>query len=252
LDHQGRIESTVLTVPSPGRTAMVFASRAVGRSRIAAMAGLIRVATERLADHNVNLAQALLDPAELPERETFHAAGYRDLAILAYLERLVPGPSAQLPQPDWPQGFAIAQFKESMRQELVDVLSASYEDTLDCPGLRGHRRTEDILEGHLATGRFDPRLWTLLRNGSQPIGTILLSSSADRQSIELVYLGLVKSARGKSLGRELLRHGLNLVKGRPERTINLAVDEANAPAARLYASEGFRPALRRRALICPV
>jgi hypothetical protein len=51
------------------------------------------------------------------------------------------------------------------------------------------------------------------------------------------------------LGRSLVQHGLMLVRDRPERVINLAVDDANAPALTLYQREGFRPVLRRRAMI---
>ena len=95
-------------------------------------------------------------------------------------------------------------------------------------------------------------MWTLLSIDGKIGGTLLLNPASDRQSIELVYLGLAKWARGRGLGRMLLRHGFSLLAGRPERTINLAVDEANSPALSLYRSEGFVPVLRRVAMIRPV
>ena len=67
--------------------------------------------------------------------------------------------------------------------------------------------------------------------------------------MELVYLGLAPGARGRGLGRQLLRHGLGLLHERRERSVTLAVDSRNTPALSLYESEGFRPAVQRAALI---
>lgn len=253
LDAQGRVEATVLAVPHPGRTAMVFASSAIDRASTRSLAGLIDHAAKELSSLRVNLAQVLLDPSETHQHEVFIAAGFQDLATLSYLERrLREGRAGRSACAVWPSGMTTVPFAESRRHELVDVLQRSYEDTLDCPGLRGYRRTEDILEGHCASGLFEPQLWTILRDGARAIGALLLNPSADHHSIELVYLGLAKEARGRGLGRQLLRYGFHLVRNRRERTMTLAVDEANAPAMSLYLQEGFQPALRRLALIRPI
>jgi ribosomal protein S18 acetylase RimI-like enzyme len=252
VNRHGRITSAVLAVPSPGRTAMVFATHADGVDDIKNLARLIDHACRRLPEVNVNLAQVLLEPGEHLEHEVFLAAGFEDLATLSYLERPVQTSRAVPPPPVWPAGVSPVSYQPSMHDELVDVLDKTYEQTLDCPGLRGHRKTRDIVEGHRAAGDFDPALWTILRKDGKAVGALLLNPSIDHQSIELVYLGLSPSMRGIGLGKQLLRHGLSLVHGRSERTINLAVDEHNKPAIALYKSEGFRPALRRLAMIRPL
>jgi ribosomal-protein-alanine N-acetyltransferase len=81
---------------------------------------------------------------------------------------------------------------------------------------------------------------------------LLLNRSPASNTIELVYLGLAPAARGRGLGRQLLRHGLHLLGRREERAITLAVDEQNDPALALYRGEGFRRVLRRIALIRPL
>ena len=253
LDRQGRIQSTVLTVPSPGRTAMVFASRADGRAHVRSLGGLIDHAARQLAAQNVNLAQALVDPNDMLDREAFLAGGFSELAVLAYMERpLRPVRGNRNAAIDWPADCKLVPFRDALWDELIAVLDASYEDTLDCPALRGRRRTCDILEGHRASGLFNPNLWTVLHWHNEAVGALLLNPSADHHSVELVYFGLAKRARGMGLGVRLLRHGMKLVEGRHERLITLAVDENNAPAIRLYDREGFRPAVRRRALIRPL
>ncbi|MHC5023844.1 MAG: GNAT family N-acetyltransferase [Planctomycetota bacterium] len=247
LDGQDRVCQTVLLVPNPGRTAMVFSGRVWSGRDVPPLAGLLRHACRATDVIDVDLAQTLLDPGETLAREAFQDGGFEPLATLSYLQRSLPrrAPSP----PDWPRGVRPVPFEASRRDELLRVLDASYEDTLDCPGLRGRRRTEDILAGHRASGEFDPALWTLLLEDDRAIGTLLLNPSPAQQSVELVYLGMAPAARGRGLGTCLLRHGLRLLAGRAEQSITLAVDEQNAPALALYRREGFRPILRRLALI---
>jgi ribosomal protein S18 acetylase RimI-like enzyme len=247
-DH--RIESTVLAVPSPGRTAMVFASHPRPDGPTAGISGLVDHACRAIAGGEVDLAQALLDPAETRERQMFIDAGFSELAVLSYLERPLSR-TAPPPAPQWPAGVRVRV--DPYREELVDVLATilerSYEDTLDCPGLHGLRRTEDIIAGHRATGKFDPSLWTLLWADDEPAGVVLINPFPGHRTCELVYIGLAPFARRRGLGRQLLRHGLRRLQGRRERSITLAVDERNTPALALYDAEGFKPAVQRVALI---
>jgi ribosomal protein S18 acetylase RimI-like enzyme len=251
VDGDDRIVATVLAVPSPGRTAMVFASRLRSPQQIAAHGRLIDHAAAQLAHRNVHLAQMLLDPSETLERQAALAGRFIELARLSYQERPVPR-ARNASKPTWPAGIETLSYTDEQRPEVLDALAASYERTLDCPGLLGLRETSDILDGHQASGQFDPRLWTLLRVDGRPAGVLLLNPSSGLQAVELVYLGLAPFARGRGLGKRLLAHGLALLAGRRERSINLAVDEANVPALRLYAAAGFRGVLRRTALIRPL
>ncbi|MHC4948215.1 MAG: GNAT family N-acetyltransferase [Planctomycetota bacterium] len=251
LDPAGRITATTLSVSSPGRTAMFFSSHPSGPADVAGHAAAIDGAAAALAAEPVDLGQTLLEPAERLEREAYLAGGFRPLATLSYLQRPLPGPR-RVPPPPLPDGVAIEPYAASRRAELVAVLDASYEQTLDCPGLYGLRRTVDVLAGHEATGEFDPALWFLLRVDGAAAGTLLLNPAPAQRSVELVYLGLAPSARGRGLGAVLLEHGLARLAGRRERTVALAVDERNEPALRLYRAADFQPVLRRVALIRPL
>lgn len=253
VDRDGAIQFSVLAVPNPGRTAMVFASHASSRDQTWAIGELIDHACRELSGFEVDLAQVLLDPTETLEHEAFAAGGFFRLATLSYLERSLRKSRVDLqPITAWPPGVKPITYTDVLRPQLLEVLDASYDHTLDCPGLRGFRRTTDILEGHRASGVFDPGLWTLLSIDGRIGATLLLNPAVDGQSIELVYLGLVPWARRRGLGRLLLQHGLSLLARRNERLVNLAVDEANVPALSLYRSEGFVPVLRRIAMIRPV
>lgn len=254
----GRIRETVLATVNPGRTATLFASSVRRTTDIAPIAGLLAVACRELAPLDVAIGQAMADPRETLQVEAFERSGMRRLATLSYLERARSGPLSPQDEP-WPEDVAVERWEPQRRRELEELLERTYVDTLDCPMLAGIRRREDILEGHLRSGRHEPSLWTILRFAGGPragtaIGCCLMNSSppsavAGDGSIELVYLGLAPEARGRGLARHLLRHAWSLLAPRGERTVALAVDERNGPALALYRRAGFRPTLRRIAFI---
>jgi GNAT superfamily N-acetyltransferase len=248
LDEAGTITATVLAVPNPGRTAILFSS-APSTAEVPRHARLIRHATDALREQGCHLAQVLTEPGERLQQEAFVAGGFTLLAHLSYLERPLPrrGPDAKAP-PD----VTVETYAPSMQPELAHVLDASYEGTLDCPGLRGLRHTEDIIAGHMGAGEFDPSLWTILRLHGRAEGALLLNRAVASNTVELVYIGLSPRARGIGAGRFLLQHGFGLIAGGRERCITLAVDDDNAPAMALYRSEGFRRVLRRIAMIRPL
>jgi ribosomal protein S18 acetylase RimI-like enzyme len=215
---------------------------------VASQAALIDRASRDLAKMGVDLAQVLIEPSEELARRAYLGGGYSFLAQLSYLERPLSG-LGRVPQPHWPNDVAVETYDPAKRTEMLATLEASYEQTLDCPGLRGLRRVDDILAGHEGTGSFDPVLWSLLRLGETAQGVLMLNPSPANNTVELVYIGLARAARGRGLGRQLLRHGLHLVANRQERAMTLAVDDRNAPAIALYRGEGFRRIMRRHALI---
>jgi mycothiol synthase len=250
-DRAGRLVASMLAVTNPGRTAMVFATSPHPGAGADLVGRLIHEACAGLDPTSIVLAQSLLDSSDALTRHAFELGGFSRLAMLAYMERHVPGRRDVVPV-EWPPEMTPVAFDESRRESVVGVLDRSYLGTLDCPALCGLRQTSDILEGHRRTGRHDSGLWTMLLSQDRPVGVLLLNPAPASNSIELVYLGLDPDVRGRGLAGRLLRHGMNLVAGRPERTINLAVDEQNAPALALYRAAGFRTTLRRLAMIRPV
>jgi ribosomal protein S18 acetylase RimI-like enzyme len=251
IDDAGRIIAALLAVPNPGRTAIMFATPISSTDGVPGQAAMIDRACRDLATMNIDLAQVLIEPSEEAQRQAYLAGGFSFLAPLSYLERPLSS-VGRVPQPKWPEGVTVDRYDPAQRGELLAALEASYEQTLDCPGLRGLRRVDDILTGHEGTGVFDPALWSILRANGAARGMLLLNPAPASHTIELVYIGLALDARGRGLGRQLLRHGLHLVGKRQERAMTLAVDDRNEPAMALYRGEGFRRVMRRCALIRPL
>jgi ribosomal protein S18 acetylase RimI-like enzyme len=123
---------------------------------------------------------------------------------------------------------------------FANGILASYQQSLDCPGLNGVRRIEDIVAGHKAGGEFDPRHWYVLVDRNQasentaPLGVLMLSKLPRGDSAELVYLGLAPEARGKSLGDWMMRRAFTTAASMGVARLSLAVDSINSPALKLY------------------
>ena len=255
LDHiwcafgtSNRILATVLASPSPGRTAMLFASPPRSSEEAPLVGRVVDATCRSLKNADVALAQALVEPADRLEQDAFIHGGLLRLAMLTYMERSVPERNAIL-QTDFPDGVHLECYRSEHRAELEDLLVETYRDTLDCPGLAGLLDPSDVVEGHMHSGTFRPEWWVIARKGKRAIGVSLFNGSAGSSSIELVYLGLTKNARGRGIGWALLQHGLGLVAGSRERNIVLAVDEENDPALKIYEKAGFHRTIRRVALI---
>ena len=141
--------------------------------------------------------------------------------------------------------FEWRPFHDDVEMEFRAVLQATYTGSLDMPELEGTRGLDDILDGHRAAGLFIPERWRVGRIRGEPeaAAVLLMAEIPGRDAWEVIYLGLTPAARGRGLGRDVLRHGLELAREYTTR-LELAVDLRNTPAVR-YRSTGFTARDRR-------
>ena len=86
-DAQGTLESSVLCVPSAGRTAMIFLSSVRNRAQVKDRATLLQHALSYLQDQEVDLAQSLLSCDDQLGHDAHVAGGLEPLTTLLYMER---------------------------------------------------------------------------------------------------------------------------------------------------------------------
>lgn len=247
--HGERLLASALIVPSPGRSAMVFNSPVAGREDVAIHAQLVGTACHAQDPQKLRLIQSLLDPHQSLERRALERAGFDALAVLIYMQRGTDvGRKATPPDLGVP-GIEALHWSEANRKAFEVAITASYEQTLDCPRLLGVRPIPDVVAGHRATGVFDPKLWFAFYHGQEPVGVMLLAEIPQRQALELVYLGVSAAWRGRGLSRQMLQLGLEQAARRGIESMVLAVDELNTPALALYRALSFRPTARKTAMI---
>lgn len=247
-DGAGGLRQVCLAVLGAGRTSTMFLSKPdPGRpkaERIRDRVACLRMACEelhrRLGDR-VQVAQALPTAGESEEIQSLVEAGFTRVGDLTCLRR---EPAAVDDAPlVLPHGYSLRRFESTPDAEavLLEALERSYEQTLDCPELCGLRESRDILESHRATGKFDGRLWWLLMKDGAPEGCVLISPIPDERRLDLVYIGLAITSRGKGLSRRMLVHAIREADNlHREFATTCAVDDRNSAAIRLYESLNFR------------
>jgi ribosomal protein S18 acetylase RimI-like enzyme len=199
-------------------------------------------------ERSVILVQGLLEEDEQDAAEALSRAGFMQLGELVYMRRPLAGASsrraAKAEPLKWPAGVTVRRMSEmddrAGHAKLARALSRSYIDTLDCPELCGLREIEDVIDSHRAVGELNLATWWLVEENGEAEGAMLLSECAEQRTVELVYLGLSPTMRGRGLGVSLLKMGLSEVSGAAATTMTCAVDSRNTPAMKLYKRAGFQ------------
>lgn len=245
--HSGRLVSAVLPVVSPGRTMLLFPPNHLhGDLHAQVTQRLIEATCSNAIMAGLHLAQVLLDNHNSPLHSLLLACSFKPLAELLYLQAEIP--RKLRPQPLAPDFYWLT-YSSQTHHLFAQTVLASYQQSLDCPLLSGLRDIEDILEGHKATGSFDPQLWFLLCQKDIHVGALLLSAFPRSDMVELVYLGVPPQHRHTGVADLLMRHAAYIVSASPYARLSLAVDANNLPALRLYWRHGLQAVGRKTALL---
>jgi mycothiol synthase len=230
----------------PGRTALVWPPRLVPQEPAATARQLLAAASEWLAAEGICVAYAMLEPdARRDDGPLLEQAGFEPASELVYLASM----KEHFPRTCPPGPLEYEPYCPENHDRLARLVEATYEGTLDCPRLNGIRRIDDVLAGYRATGVFDPSRWLLVRHRGEDVGCLLLADHPQAQNWELVYMGLVPSARGNGWGVQVARRAQWLAGRAGRERLVLAVDAANAPAIRVYSLAGFHAWDRRHVFL---
>ena len=219
-----------------GKTASVWPPQLVPGEPPSTAASLLDAVLRFLEPREVRMAQALLETDAQAEELLLCQGGFTRLSDLFYLA----SPSSEFPTspPDCPLQFET--YGPANHRRLASIVEATYQQTLDCPNLNGVRNIEDVLAGYKASGIVDYSRWLIVRKDDADVGCLLLSDFPEYDNWELVYMGIVPSARGHGLGFEIVRYAQWRAYQAGRSRLVLAVDVANKPAIEMYAAAGFQ------------
>lgn len=217
---------------------------------------LLAALLKSLAASGVTLAQSLLVDRNAPEATVLCSCGFEHLADLRYLSA-----TAAIGEPSQSTGLEFVPIDATNEVRLAEIMEETYVRTLDCPALNGLRRPADVLLEYQAIGTAGRKLWRLVRRRDDNIavgtktkwtdvGCLLLADHPSQMQVELVYMGIVPSARGRKLGEAVVREALRIAAAEGREQVVLAVDAANFPAVAMYERCGFAEIDRRTALVC--
>ena len=249
--RRGRLVASAIVIQSPGRFGMLFHCPETARGlEPEALVAVVRAAARDALARGASYVQALPAPAARGDIAVLAGAGFKRIAELIYM-RLALGdlPAAEAGgdiEADENVGPLSWQTCDEVGDaKLAEVISATYEGSLDCPALTGLRAAKDIIAGHKAATVFRAETWWVLLQGERAGGCILVNDVASLGVADITYMGLVPDWRGKGLGRLMLRRAARAAQQRKMAWMTLAVDARNWYAARLYGQCGFREVYQR-------
>jgi ribosomal protein S18 acetylase RimI-like enzyme len=205
----------------------------------AAEVELLRHVMMELFHAGAELVQALTfepEPIGCERSAVYQQAGLNRIARLVQMEVELHGASQERPS----SRLTWVPYQLSNRERMIRVLERSYDGTCDVPELNGIRSTSNSMRGYEYSLSEDSRQWFLLQEGMNDVGCVLLAINRDPRIWELSYMGLVPESRGRGLSRDLFAQLLGICSQKGCRTLQLAVDERNEPAVRLYRRFGCR------------
>ncbi len=233
IREQGRVVGAILCHLQPGSAATIYPPGAVDAPTADA---LVQAVERKMLAAGVKQGQTLLRPAEAARAEPLLRGGFCRIAQLSLQVRSIPLLEAfdpPLPSLHFLPATAVTP-------GFAETLESTYDGTLDCPELNGVRDIREVLQGYHEFPKGERRGWFLVERAGQPVGVVLLGPGPRPGIVELSYLGLVPSARGRKFGEHLLRFALRETAARFAECLILNVDQRNAPALQLYVNAGFR------------
>jgi len=181
--------------------------------------------------------QAGVAEPDAPGRRLFAALGYEPVRVFREMRIEL---TTQPERPVWPAGIVADEFDAD--RDAVEFHAAQQEAFSDhweyTP--RGFEEWRGL---HIATERFDPSLWRVLRDGGEIAAGVICE--ANRYGGGWVGVLFTRRRwRGKGFGRALLREAFVRFWDRGERSVGLSVDaDGTLGAFQLYENAGMRPAL---------
>ena len=211
--------------------------------------GLLREAVRCLATTKAWIGQSLLEPDQTREHAALQRNGFTRLTELRFFERPLSDRSDRR-QRETSLLLSYEPFRRTKnRLAFVNVLEATYRGTLDCPEFNGVRDGRQSLKNHEAAGVFSPDMWRLYRRDEIDVGVLLLVERPDQQAWEVLYLGVVESARRSGIGRTMLLDAIDAARDANAKRLLIVADARNQPAVALYESLGFRAIATRVAFV---
>ena len=218
-----------------GKTAVVFPAQLIEGEPESTAVALHQTMGEYLTAHRVRLAQGLLDTDSSVLANRLRSDGFRRVTDMLYLVSEV----SKFPNLQPPSQLDFTIYKLGDRGKMGGLVESTYSGTLDCPALNGIRDINDVLAGYESTGQFNPANWYFVSQGDKFIGCLLLTDHPAEDQGELVYMGLIPSARGRGWGYQITRFAQWSIRRAGRNRLVLAVDAENGPAINAYSTAGF-------------
>src|SRR3954471_9411503 len=175
--------------------------------------------------------------ADSAARRLLESLGYVAVRVFREMRIALDAPP---PEPEWPDGLRAVPFDPE--QDALGFHAAHQEAFAEHWG-HAPRDFESWSRSHLASQRFDPMLWCVVRAGDEiAAGAICTGDTYGGGFVHGLFTR--RPWRNRGVGAALLRDAFGRFWERGERSVGLGVDAASDTGAfRLYERAGMTPAL---------
>jgi mycothiol synthase len=159
--------------------------------------------------------------------------GYRP--VRRYYEMRIELGDEPPPEPEWPEGLAVAPFRDGDGPAFHAALGESFEEEW------GHAplEYEEWRRARIDADDFDPDVWAIVRDGDD-VAAVVRCDVFRYGGGWVAALGVRKPWRRRGVGLALLQHVFRVFHSRGERSVGLGVDSENPTGAtRLYERAGM-------------
>jgi mycothiol synthase len=170
-------------------------------------------------------------------RRLFESLGYAAVRVFREMRIVLDAPP---PAPEWPDGLRVVPFDPA--RDALAFHAAHQEAFAEHWGHTPHD-FERWSKSHLASERFDPTLWCVVRAGDDIVaGTICAGDTYGGGFVHALFTR--RPWRKQGVGAALLGDAFGRFWERGERSVGLGVDAANDTGAfRLYERARMAPTL---------
>ena len=199
---------------------------------------------KRLCELKARIGQTLLERSHTREQLALSRNGFRRLTDLTFFEyRTVDRRKfeADVTHNSGKRLTHIIHRRSRNQLRFAKVIEQTYRGTLDCPELNGIRTASQSLNDYAESGPVIRDLWRVYCDGRHDVGVILVVDRPEQRTWEVIYLGVVESARRRGVARKMLTDVINAAHDARVERLVIVADVRNRPAVLLYQSLGFMP-----------
>ena len=212
---------------------------------------LMQGVCHRIDTASAKLGQCLLAPDDDAEVAVLTRHGFERATDMFFLARAITSTAAaqDADRTGNANSVSVETYDPRNADRFARLIEETYRGSLDCPYLNGIRTGDEAIASHKLSGEFDPDRWAIYTVSGEDAGVLLLNDHPDQDAVELVYVGVAPKSRGRGLGRQMIREGLNKSAHRGRAVMFLAVDCENHFANSLYSEFEFAELARRRVML---
>ena len=205
---------------------------------------LLQAAVLRLGELKARIAQSLLVLNQTREQLALSRNGFRRLTDLIFFEYSTVGSHSRKDRLANDVGTRLTHIihrQSRNRLRFAEVVEQTYRGSLDCPELNGIRTASQALNVYAESGPVVRDLWRVYCDEHRDVGVILVVDRPEQRTWEVIYLGVVESARRCGVARKMLTDVIKAAHDAHVDRVVIVADVRNRPAVLLYQSLGFAP-----------